>query len=207
MKRLGRWLFNLAAGASLLLGLFIGVLWARSGKKCDIFVLTHAGYLLQVQQHPANYGPCAVFMRTSPSWWDSSWIWEHQDVYPRSLIYSKHAMAFTYFYPEDFDTRPRSFGHVFLYRFPGFKPQRSSSGFPLHPGVMISATWRAALGYSAVLPVLFEMLHVARFRRNANVHREGLCVTCGYDLRATPDRCPECGVIPPAAASNNEGSR
>jgi hypothetical protein len=52
-----------------------------------------------------------------------------------------------------------------------------------------------------VLFLLFPAIRVAIWVRHRRRNRTGLCAVCGYDLRATPDRCPECGLkISPAGA-------
>lgn len=42
----------------------------------------------------------------------------------------------------------------------------------------------------SIAPWLAYIVSLLKRRRQS---REGRCRTCGYDLRATPDRCPECG--------------
>jgi 4-amino-4-deoxy-L-arabinose transferase-like glycosyltransferase len=46
---------------------------------------------------------------------------------------------------------------------------------------------------SAPLPLAFVRRTIRRRRRAAS----GSCLRCGYDLRATPGRCPECGASAP----------
>lgn len=56
---------------------------------------------------------------------------------------------------------------------------------------------------SAVLPAAWEIHHRRRFGRRQRA-RAGFCFNCGYDLRESPERCPECGTIPKGARAVSE---
>ena len=63
-----------------------------------------------------------------------------------------------------------------------------------------------------VFVVLFAIPPTIELRamlRRRSRHKRGLCVACGYDVRASGERCPECGAIvvqqPPPAFANAVG--
>ncbi len=67
---------------------------------------------------------------------------------------------------------------------------RTYVGF-IYPWVVEIPHWFAeVLVLSVSLPWLISRRRASKARELAQANR---CPSCGYDLRATPDRCPECG--------------
>lgn len=70
----------------------------------------------------------------------------------------------------------------------------SSQGYASYSGTqcIVMPHWPLLLIF--VLPTLRFVYHLKQRKRK----RLGLCHVCNYDLRATPNRCPECGTTFPA---------
>src|SRR5262249_9536721 len=62
-----------------------------------------------------------------------------------------------------------------------------------------SLAYPFAIAAAAALPFAWAGLALVKRRRTKQSRAKRLCISCGYDLRATPDRCPECGAVPVGA--------
>jgi hypothetical protein len=83
----------------------------------------------------------------------------------------------------------------------------TGGGFQLAGGGP-TASWGYVRVYSITLPLPLLILtgaliayRLKSWRRVLGCQRSNVCLTCGYDLRETPNRCPECGSIPRSEAA------
>ena len=87
-------------------------------------------------------------------------------------------------------------------RDPAGRAEERFLGFAYHdlkPGDWIHYTGVAfPLWLPALVFISFPSVISYRRIRGDRRRRLGLCPSCGYDLRATPGRCPECGGTPGA---------
>src|SRR5688572_1541424 len=193
MRRLWRIFLNALTVLSLLFSLASAVLWVRSYFRFDNFGwLEHARHdarsrWLNVRSAEGgvilaagSYLPGMVHPNRPQGWF---WTSDH----PRPGMYSEYWLRYAVGWTVNRWGFGRHFSQSFLGQF-------------------------AAIVVPAWLPmVLFAAFPLARgalFIRRRRRVREGHCRKCGYDLRATPDRCPECGTAsarPPAPAARPGG--
>jgi hypothetical protein len=90
--------------------------------------------------------------------------------------------------------------YVRVQKFPAGELQGPIQLDPKLPVLPHSLAWRLEVPYWLLcLPLLVFPIWVRCRRGSSRVSRRrsrGLCARCGYDLRATRDRCPECGAFP-----------
>ena len=79
--------------------------------------------------------------------------------------------------------------------FPGLRVYQSGSRYDYEYRYIVIPLWAV----SAVLLVLPAILAFSNTTRTRQLR--GCCSVCGYDLRASKDRCPECGTPIPAGSS------
>jgi hypothetical protein len=93
----------------------------------------------------------------------------------------------------------------FIWHRDGGAPERLSLDGPHYLGFALPVAgtndWQIIAFPHWFLTLLFAIaptywFFFAPHRRRAKRAKLGLCPTCGYDLRASPDRCPECGLVP-----------
>jgi len=182
MKRLRRIIFNALTALSLLLCMVTAGLWARSMSTGDRFgwtkvsgdagrrseVLSALGWLQFSQDTAADPFISAGYPDSLGAGW------EHGDP-----VWITHAMD-AYAGGISSPLREWDYGAVQI--------EAWNNGC-LRVRVR---DWLLVL-VTPLLPIarIFPRIRLLRRRRF------GLCPTCNYDLRATPDRCPECGHLAP----------
>lgn len=180
MKRVRGWLFNLAAGVSLVLCVATAVLWVRSYWTSDAVGFTRqvpvpASRIVWSTTGSITYRHLTHTAGSLTAYQSAGWVYEHGPAV-------------------SFDFGPN------IHRFLGIAYADNTWNRGVFSGtreIAVRVPYWLLLAVTGALPIARFLLSPRR--RRAARAAAGLCVTCGYDLRATPERCPECGAVPEAA--------
>jgi hypothetical protein len=127
-------------------------------------------------------------------------LWVRSHVSPEVILYHPSDLG----YAVASDTGQLTLQRLPLGMIPADRPHWSHISGHVTWGVLLNASRtgidpryaRVSFGYRTLCPATFApgvVWVICRIRRRAVHVTMGYCVTCGYDLRATPERCPECG--------------
>jgi hypothetical protein len=181
-----RKLFHFAAAVSLLMCVGAAALWARRWAS-DSVTLT--------DEDPSFPFVRQVILNSQPSGLKFQLVWETQTTAaaadgrsPRWIVHCFSQLPEEWMWGEESRANRLGFWYSdFRRNAPNRHDRIIKVGVP---------HWVAVACFGA-LPACWSL---RRYRR-VDRRRRGLCERCGYDLRGTPDRCPECGVLIPAAAA------
>ncbi|HEY7118321.1 MAG TPA: hypothetical protein VH475_17160 [Tepidisphaeraceae bacterium] len=171
MRRLLRALLNAAAVLSLLLCLALGALWLRSYRTVDAWGWSSGKRVIQCGLASGRLRLDTTRLGDEGGDWGAP-----------SLAHSRYPAA------EDPPTRrlPATLRNL------GFAMEHRVEGRNYESRLVLAPLWAVCLMLCALAVGLSR---AARRSLRTERRRSGLCVNCGFDLRATPERCPECGTI------------
>jgi hypothetical protein len=171
-----RKLLNIAGVTSLVMCIATGAMWGRSYFVSDRVGRVHHTPPINEDHHVYLQSDRGVLRLiwggdSAENFSDIKWVYSRFDGTSGNLVYQ-----------EDGPTAIHAIGIGWT------KRQRLMSG-EFHSEFRVSM---ATVMFVVALPMAALALRRMRRPRGA-----GLCLTCGYDLRATPERCPECGTTRP----------
>ena len=172
MKQVGRWLFHCAAAISVLIFLASAALWIRSCWITDGLSHGQSGRAVGVWSHRGR-----LIVDTMGD--DEIPMWPGFAGWTRERGKSEPAFSFLDTFPDTPKWRRLGFKH-------------RSAGAAGLPTRRIEA-WAIPDWFVMLLCLPIPIVVLRRKLRDLYRAAHQLCAACGYDLRASPDRCPECG--------------